>query len=170
MHDLFKLYKVGLIGDSHVVRMKPYIPGYIKVIARGGEQAKNLRNYQEEIKDLDILVVLIGGNDITTRQGTEGRSIKELTDDIKSLVDYADSIGVKALTCDLIPRANNSRGTSFSDQRLLKRMKKRHIRLKFDFVIGKDKVHLTNYEEFWLYLYRKIVIRSIVAIVYDGCK
>ena len=152
MHDLFKLYKVGLIGDSHVVRMKPYIPGYIKVIARGGEQAKNLRN------------------DITTRQGTEGRSIKELTDDIKSLVEYADSIGVKALTCDLIPRANNSRGTSFSDQRLLKRMKKRHIRLKFDFVIGKDKVHLTNYEEFWLYLYRKIVIRSIVAIVYDGCK
>ena len=56
MHDLFKLYKVGLIGDSHVVRMKSYIPGYIKVIARGGEQAKNLRNYQEEIKDLDILV------------------------------------------------------------------------------------------------------------------
>ena len=82
MHDLFKLYQVGLIRDSHVVIMKPYVPSYIKVIARGGEQAKNLRNYQEEIKDLDILVVLIGGNDRTTRQGTEGRSIKELTDDI----------------------------------------------------------------------------------------
>ena len=124
MHDLFKLYQVGVIGDSHVIRMKPYVPSYNKVIARGGDQAKNLRNYQEEIKDLDNPVVLIGGNDITTRQGIEGRSIKELTDDIKSLVDYADSSGVKALTCDLIPRANNSRGKAFSDQRLLKRMKK----------------------------------------------
>ena len=144
MHDLFKLYRVGIIGDSHVVSMKPYVPGYIKVIARGGEQAKNLRNYQGEIKDLDILVVLIGRNDITTRQGTEGISVKDLTDNIKSLADYADSIGAKSLTCDLIPRAINSRGTAFLDQRLLKRMKKRHIKLKFDLVIGKDKLHLTN--------------------------
>ena len=170
MHDLFKLYKVGIIGDSHVVRMKPYIPNYISIIARGGEKATNLSNYLEEIQELDILVILIGGNDITQRDGSEGRTVKELIDDIRNLVNYANKIGLKCLTCDLIPRVNNARGISFTDQRLLKRMKKRHIRFDFPFIIGKDKVHLTNYGEFWQYLYRKIVIRSIVAIVYDGCK
>ena len=47
---------------------------------------------------LDI-IMLIGGIDITTRQGTEGRSIKKQSRDIGSMVDSADTIVVKSLIC-----------------------------------------------------------------------
>ena len=127
MHDSFKLYRIGIFGDSQPV--KPHVSSYAIVIARGPNK-RILRNYQEETNHLDIMK-LIGGSDITTRQGTEGRPIKELTRDIGPMVASTDTIDVKSLISQSISRTNNRRGTAFTDQTIQKNEKAHQIEIRF---------------------------------------
>ena len=172
MHEVFEYYKVGIIGDSHLMRMKPYIPSHVRVLGRGGERAHNGLRYRKYFDGLDIIVIFLGGNEVTGKDGAESPStITEFVDDIKAIAAAAKEMDIHCLTVDLVPREANPAGTAMSNQRLLKRFKKRHVTLNgFKFIQAKDKVHIENYDELWEVLYKKIIIRIVAAIAYDGCE
>ena len=161
MNELVPKYEVGFIGDSHLMRMSSFMNSGVRIIGRGGERVANFERYLSEMSDLDFLIVFLGGNDITGRNGQPGASrLCDLVYDIRMLADWARQRNVKVLTCDLIPRTWNAVGTDLSNKRLLKRFKKRHIRLNgFQFNFLSDGVHLQNYELLWEFLETKLVAR-----------
>ena len=162
MNNLLRNFNVGLIGDSHLTRMAPFMQPQVRIIGRGGERASNYARYLQEVRQLDIFVIFIGGNDITGKNGSPASSkLKDLVHDIKSLFSYARSYGVMVLTCDIIPRDANKNGTGLTNKRLLKRFKRKHIVLRgcFNFRMLRDTVHLENYDELWELLEAKMVQR-----------
>ena len=159
MNNLLRNFNVGLIGDSHLNRISPFMQPQNRIFGRVGERAVNNARYLQEVRQLDILVIFIGGNDITGKNGSPASSkLKDLVHDIKSLFSYARSYGVMVLTCDIIPRDANEIGTDLTHKRLLKRFKL-VMRGCFNFRMLRDTVHLENYDKLWELLEAKIVQR-----------
>ena len=71
---LFFLFQVGYefesfiyrcFGDSHVTKL--IVPPNIVIIGRGGEKLSNWKSYESEIVGYDVLVIMMGGNDISSK-------------------------------------------------------------------------------------------------------
>ena len=120
MNNLLRNFNVGLIGDSHLTRMAPFMQPQVRIIGRGGERASNYARYLQEVRQLDILLIFIGGNDITGKNGSPASSkLKDLVHDIKSLFSYASSYGVMVLTCDQQKAAEKIQAQAYCSERLL---------------------------------------------------
>ena len=77
-------------------------------------------------------------------------ALKDMVNDVRALSSWAQSKGVKVLTCDIITRETKLVGTDLSNKRLLKRFKKRHLTIRyFAFKMLSDGVHLENYADLW---------------------
>ena len=161
MNTLLSRCSLGIIGDSHSIRMSTFLHPEIRIIGRGGERVSNFERYLEQIQDLDVLLIFLGGNDITGKNGAPGKSaLKDMVNDVRALSSWAQSKGVKVLTCDIIPRETNLVGTDLSNKRLLKRFKKRHLTIRyFAFKMLSGGVHLENYADLWEYMQPKILDR-----------
>ena len=50
--------KIGIFGDSHVQRLQ--LPENVVALGKGEERARNWRNYTNELRGYDVLVIMIG--------------------------------------------------------------------------------------------------------------
>ena len=149
--------KIGIFGDSHVQSLQ--LPENVVALGKGGERARNWRNYTNELRGYDVLVIMIGGNDICPRDifTPADMSLKELTAEIRDLFSYCQQNNTVVLTADIIPRLNNPDGIRKMNSRLLNKYKRKHIELAE--AIGRDfsdGVHLSSYEFLRQYLIKKI--------------
>ena len=155
--NTFTEKKIGIFGDSHVQRLQ--LPENVVALGKGGERARNWRNYTNELRGYDVLVIMIGGNDICPRDifTPADISLKELTAEIRDLFSYCQQNNTLVLTADIIPRLNNPDGICKMNSRLLNKYKRKHIELAeaigCDFSVG---VHLSSYEFLSQYLIKKI--------------
>ena len=153
--------KIGLLGDSHLIRMSEFIGPEFNIYGKGGEMALNWRNYQNAMVENDFLVVFMGGNDITGRLGERApSSLSGLCQSLKEIDNFCKENQTVLLSCDLVPRMANLVGTDHANHRLQKRYKARHIGFApFIFVNASDGVHLypEGYEELWPVFKEKIL-------------
>ena len=153
--------KIGLLGDSHLIRMSEFIGPEFNIYGKGGKMALNWRNYQNAMVENDFLVVFMGGNDITGRLGERApSSLSGLCQSLKEIDNFCKENQTVLLSCDLVPRMANLVGTDHANHRLQKRYKARHIGFApFIFVNASDGVHLypERYVELWPVFKEKIL-------------
>ena len=60
-------FQIGIISDSHLVRMGKFIDGNFNLYGKGGEKDLNWQLYIKAFVENDFIIVFMGGNDITGR-------------------------------------------------------------------------------------------------------
>ena len=60
-----KTFAIGIIGDSHLMRMAVLMSPDFNIYGKGGEMAINWTQYQKAMNDNNFVVILLCGNDIT---------------------------------------------------------------------------------------------------------
>ena len=141
---------IAIFGDSRVCRLQFDIP--VNLIGKPGEKAYNWRQYQEQLVGYDIVISMIGGNDICTKDSSVAieSELSDLMKDLRELFDFCRNENNLVLIADLVPRLSNWSGIYKANSRLLKRFKKKNI--KFGKSITSDDlcdgVHLKVYK--WL--------------------
>ena len=158
-------FQIGIIGDSHLVRMVEFIDGDFNLYGKGGEKALNWQLYTNALVENDFIIVFLGGNDITGRlRENAPSSLKGLCQNMKQMDNFCKEKGSVLISCDIIPRMANPVGTDHANHRLVKRFKKRHIEFDgFTFKMADDGVHLLpdNYKELWTVFRQKIVKKCL---------
>ena len=97
----------------------------------------------------------------------DSSTLTEFVGNIRAIGNAAKEVGIHCLKVDLVPREANPAVGAMSNQRLLERFN--HVTLNgFTFIPLKDKLHIVSYDELWEFLYKKIIVRIIVALVCDG--
>ena len=161
-------FKIGLIGDSHLVRMADFIDECFNLYGKGGEMALNWKLYCNAMVENDFIVVFMGGNDITGRLHENApSSLKGLCQNFKQMDNFFKENGSVLISCDIVPRMANIVGTDHANHRLVKRFKGRHITFDgFTFNNAEDGVHLLpdNYKELWAVFRQKIVDKCLSLV------
>ena len=158
-----KTFAIGIIGDSHLMRMAEFMSPDFNVYGRGGEMALNWTQYQKAMSDNDFVVIFLGGNDITGRLGEPApSSLKGLCNNMREMDVFCKANGTTLISCDIVPRMANMMGTDHANHRLIRQFKSRHIVLDgFPFKNGDDGVHLTEelYEQLATVFQEKIIAK-----------
>ena len=150
--SLLGQYCVGVFGDSHVTRLT--LPDSVVVVGKGGELVSNWNEYRGQLQNFDLLVINIGGNDISSKTPFEAPkcTITEAINHIKECYEFAKRHNRVVLTADVLPRLSNWRGSDYLNGRLEKRMRKNHIKYAKDLNLkpqdfDQSGVHLLTYDE-----------------------
>ena len=149
---------IAVFGDSHVTKL--IIPPNIVIFGRGGEKLANWKSYESELVGYDVLVIMIGGNDISSKDPlvTAPSDLKGLMKTMGEVVSFVEAKNGLCLIADIIPRLSNGQGIHYANSRLAKKYKQRHIQLagiiKQDDLC--DGVHLKCYRNLSKLLLKKI--------------
>ena len=151
---------IAIFGDSHVCRLQFDIP--VNLIGKPGEKAYNWRQYQEQLVGYDIVILMIGGNDICTKDSSVAiaSELSDLIKDLRELFDFCRNENNLVLIADLVPRLSNWSGIYKTNSRLLKRFKKKNINFGKSITSDDlcDGVHLKDYK--WL---SELLVRNMAA-------
>ena len=120
---------IAVFGDSHVTKL--IIPPNIVIIGRGGEKLANWKSYESELVGYDVLVIMMGGNDISSKDPlvTAPSDLKGLMKTMGEVVSFVEANNGLCLIADIIPRLSNGQGIHYANSRLAKKYKQRHIQL-----------------------------------------
>ena len=150
--SLFGRYCVGVFGDSHVMRLA--LPDSVVVVERGGELVSNWNEYMSQLQNFDMLVINIGGNDISSKTPFEAPkcTITQAINHLKECYEFAKRHNRAVLTADVLSRLSNWRGSDYLNGRLGKRMKMNHIKYSKNLNLkpqdfDQSSVHLLTYDE-----------------------
>ena len=134
----------------------------MNLIGKPGEKAYNWRQYQQQLVGYDIVILMIGGKDICTKDSSVAieSELSDLMKDLRELFDFCRNKNNLGLIADLVPRLSNWSGIYKANSSQLKRFKKKNI--KFGKSITSDDlcdgVHLKDYK--WL---SELLVRNIAA-------
>ena len=103
--------KIGLLGDSHLIRMSEFIGPEFNIYGKGRQMTPNRKNYQNAMVENDFFVVFMGGNDITGRLGERASSsLSRLCQSFEEINNFSEENQTVLLSCDLVPRLANLGG------------------------------------------------------------
>ena len=145
--------KILIVGDSHLKRLKDVFRFRAEINAIGvpGAKLDFLKRMKEEINCADVVLVMLGGNDITRHpkkpEDDPLRTIGQATEFLRAFRNYLNFKEKKFLLLQVIPRDSFPETRKWINQfndRLLLRFKPHLIQLGFDLDWRSDRVHLTD--------------------------
>ena len=159
--DVFDEQSIAIFGDSHATRIP--MPESVLIIGRGGEYVSILKDYKEQLRNFDILVIMTGGYDISSKTSFEPPkcNITQAMDHIKECFAYAEQHNRLMLTADVLTCLSNWRCSDYLNGRMEKRMKKHHNKYAKGMNLkpedyDKSGVHLERYDRVTNILMEKI--------------
>ena len=87
----------------------------MNLIGKPGEKAYNWRQYQQQLVGYDIVILMIGGKDICTKDSSVAieSELSDLMKALRELFDFCRNENNLVLIADLVPRLSNWSGIGF---------------------------------------------------------